>query len=312
MNPGQHQVVAGSCSCWQLLAAADWPYPAPVSRTASLLAVLVLASCTTGEATRGSGHVEAQPAPAAAEPERPPLVTVELSLVDDAAREQLATRLGPDSPVQAGALLAVHHHIADGWHIYWRNPGESGLRTRVDISATGARAGELLYPAPEQFESAGQVTYGWGHDVVLFIPLADISDDATLALTSSYLACAESCIPGETKLEVRVANLQLRNDAIVRDMLARVPEPAGARVSGSWVDGALQLRPTIDGLRLDACFPYLHDTALLGHQSPRDGGLELHYRFTGAPPTDAAQGVLRVDLDGQPRWLELAVAWPRS
>ena len=92
-------------------------------------------------------------------------------------------------------------------------------------------------------------------------------------------------------------------------MLDRVPEPAGDRITSTWQDGALQLQPTTETVTLTELYPYASDTALLGRQVPKAGGLELHYRFTGSPPTDA-QGVLLASVDGKPRWLELSVPWP--
>jgi DsbC/DsbD-like thiol-disulfide interchange protein len=269
-----------------------------------LLALLALA-CTTREPAVSDSHHEPEPAP-----ERGPLVTVELSVVDEAARERLAARLGPDSAVaKADVLLAVHHHIADGWHIYWKNPGESGLRTQLDVEANEASAGEVLFPGPERFVGAGAVTYGWGHEAVLFVPLDEVGEGANVEVHSRWLACAESCIPGETQLEGKLAELPRRDDAVTQAMLERVPEPAGERITATWQDGALRLRPAAEGLQLTELFPYASETALLGRQVPEAGGLELHYRFTGPPP-DAAQGVLLANVDGTPRFLELAVAWP--
>lgn len=277
-----------------------------MARLSICLALLApLLACTTREPSVADSHRKPEPAP-----ERPPLVTVDLYLVEDAARERLAARLGPSSAVaQADMLLAVHHHIADGWHIYWKNPGESGLRTKLGVEPTQASAGEVLFPGPDRFEAAGAVTYGWGHDAVLFVPLDAVGDGARVELHSEYLACAESCIPGEAKLEAVLAQLPRRDDAVTQAMLDRVPEPAGDRITTAWTDGALQVRPTSPTVQLTELFPYASDEALLGRQVPNAGALELHYRFTGPPP-DAGQGVLLATIDGKPRWLELAVPWP--
>lgn len=270
-----------------------------------MLAPLALLACTTREPTFSDSHHEPEP-----QPERGPLVTVELAVVDETARQRLAARLGPASAVaQADVLLAVHHHIEDGWHIYWKNPGESGLRTQLDITASNASAGEVLFPGPDRFVATGAVTYGWGHDAVLFVPLDGVGDDADVEVHSQWLACAESCIPGEAQLEGRLAELPRRDDAVTQAMLERVPEPAGERIVATWQDGALRLRPASAGLQLTELLPYASDTALLGRQVPDAGGLELHYRFTGPPP-DAPQGVLLANVDGTKRWIELAVAWP--
>jgi DsbC/DsbD-like thiol-disulfide interchange protein len=265
---------------------------------------LALIACTR-EPTSSDSHREPEP-----KPERGPLVTVELALVDDAAHGRLAARLGPDSAVaQADALLAVHLHIEDGWHIYWQNPGESGLRTQLDVKATNASVGEVLFPGPDRFVAAGATTYGWDHDAVLFVPLDELGDGVEVRVNSQWLACAESCIPGEAQNIATIAGLPRRDDAVTQAMLERIPEPAGERILATWQDGALRLKPTSEGLQLTELFPYASETALLGRQVPDAGGLELHYRFTGTPP-DAPQGVLLADVNGTKRFLELAAAWP--
>jgi DsbC/DsbD-like thiol-disulfide interchange protein len=279
------------------------------------LAALALAALAWA-CTREPSPVEAKPqtaAPAPA-PERPALVDVELRLVGDEARAELAARLGPDNPIAgADALLAVHHRIEDGWHIYWQNPGDSGLRTRIEVDARQLQAGEVLYPAPDRFESVGQVTYGWGHEAVLFVPLFDRRDGAALELRSNYLACAESCIPGDAQVSATLDELPIdeAREGVTAQMLARVPEPAGDRIAGGWLDGALKIVAQADGLELAELYPYATKFALLGKQAHEDGALVLHYRFTQTPE-DGAQGILRATLDGQPRWLELDVPWPRS
>ncbi|WP_181198480.1 protein-disulfide reductase DsbD domain-containing protein [Enhygromyxa salina] len=279
--------------------------------TASL--ALLLAGCKTGGTDPTAAELRAndEPGPSKVEPERPPLVTVELALVDDAARERLAARLGPGSSLAgAEALVAVRHQIEPGWHIYWKNPGETGLRTRLTVEAEHAEAGETLYPAPERFASeGGQQSYGWGETAVLFVPLSELGEGAQIELRSNYLACAQSCIPGESEVGARVAELAQASDAATVEMLARVPEPANARVASSWIDGALHLRPSAEDLQLTELFPYATETAILGNQDRTGDDLVLHYRFTGAPPA-GAQGVLRATLAGQTRWLELAVPWP--
>jgi DsbC/DsbD-like thiol-disulfide interchange protein len=279
--------------------------PRRAHQTAPALPVALLLACTAREPTYSDSHREPEP-----KPDRGPLVTLELSLVDEAARAALATRLGPSSAVaQADVLLAVHHHIADGWHIYWKNPGESGLRTKLDVTADNASAGDVLFPAPDRFVAAGAVTYGWGHEAVLFVPLDDLGDGVRVSVHSQWLACAESCIPGEATLASTIAELTRRDDPVTRAMLTRVPEPAAGRITTTWQDGALRVQPASEGWKLTEFYPYASETALLGRQIPADAGIELHYRFT-APPVDPAQGVLFADDNGTPRWLELAVAWP--
>jgi thiol:disulfide interchange protein DsbD len=46
-------------------------------------------------------------------------------------------------------LGAVRFKLADKWHIYWRNPGDSGLPPSVTwASSPQVTAGEFKFPAP--------------------------------------------------------------------------------------------------------------------------------------------------------------------
>src|ERR1700733_3575507 len=58
-----------------------------------------------------------------------------------------ADSVGPGGQVR----IALRLRLADGWHTYWRNPGEAGVP--VELSATlsaGATAGPIDWPAPRR------------------------------------------------------------------------------------------------------------------------------------------------------------------
>src|SRR5919109_4058926 len=43
--------------------------------------------------------------------------------------------------------LALHLEVKTDWHIYWQNPGDSGLPTAIDWSLPpGFSAGDILWP----------------------------------------------------------------------------------------------------------------------------------------------------------------------
>src|SRR5688572_716189 len=68
------------------------------------------------------------------------------------------TRVAPGQELTVAARL----DIEPGWHIYWSNPGESGLPTEVELVAPpGFQVGAVRYPGPNRFESPGEITsYG--------------------------------------------------------------------------------------------------------------------------------------------------------
>ncbi len=100
----------------------------------------------------------------------------------------------------------VHLTIAPGWHVYWKNPGDSGLPTEIDwLLPAGFTAGAIAWPVPERFQVGPIANYGYAGGFDLLVPVATPSALAAaavvpLAATVKYLVCAEICIPGEARL----------------------------------------------------------------------------------------------------------------
>ena len=116
-----------------------------------LLSVLCLVAAgrpgSTVPAARGVGALD----------EGEPRVEAEL-LVD-------ASALRPEQTVRVGVLLKMD----PGWHIYWRNAGESGLPTELDWDFEQATVGPIQWPAPSVFQEADGflTTYGYQDEVLL-------------------------------------------------------------------------------------------------------------------------------------------------
>ncbi len=105
--------------------------------------------------------------------------------------------------------LGVRLTMRPGWHIYWRNPGDSGQATSIKVSTEdvqGLEVGDIRWPLPHRFEIDGGLTnLGYDGTVILSrkITLPDDLGDAeqiTLTIDASWLVCEASCIPGDEKL----------------------------------------------------------------------------------------------------------------
>lgn len=102
--------------------------------------------------------------------------------------------------------LDLHLAIAPGWHIYWKNPGDSGLTTEIDWTLpAGFGAGAIAWPLPERFSVGGIANYGYAGSADLLVPVtapATLGPAATahLGATVKYLVCSDICIPGEGRL----------------------------------------------------------------------------------------------------------------
>lgn len=114
----------------------------------------------------------------------------------------LVVMVEPDASRWAGVLF----EIENGWHIYGKVSGDSGLPTRVSWRLPeGVSASEVHYPPSKRFTDTGDiVTYGYSDEVLL---LSEISLEKAASLPvqlgaeAKWLACqASQCIPGEAKL----------------------------------------------------------------------------------------------------------------
>lgn len=130
--------------------------------------------------------------------------------------------------------VGVHFEIMDGWHIYWRNPGDTGMPTRIEWTVPdGFQVSEIHWPFPERFEAANLVSFGYSDEVIL---LAKVTPPASVSINSEFeigarvnwLECKEICLPGEAEVRTafRVAGRETPNEkwaAKVQQARARVP-----------------------------------------------------------------------------------------
>ncbi|MCB0376141.1 MAG: hypothetical protein KDD04_09510, partial [Sinomicrobium sp.] len=73
-----------------------------------------------------------------------------------------------ESSIQPGRSfwIAVHFQLDQGWHTYWKNPGDSGLATEITLTLPeGFKPSPLQWPAPEIISRPPLVTYGYKNEV---------------------------------------------------------------------------------------------------------------------------------------------------
>jgi len=128
--------------------------------------------------------------------------------------------------------LGVLYKLAPGWHIYWKNSGDSGLPTKVDFKLPeGFETGELYWPLPSIFTRDGNITdYGYENSVLLWID-ARVPDEFTnnyeipITVKTSWVSCEEICIPGNAELKTEL-NLkdENTNTDLFKKWKAQLPE----------------------------------------------------------------------------------------
>jgi thiol:disulfide interchange protein len=148
-----------------------------------------LGSATLAHAAPGGGASDAAPLP-----KQLPASAVGKDVLTN-GKPQLQARLLVSSGTDP--FVGLHLSLAEGWHVYWRNPGDTGLPPRIDIDATGYDVGPITWPSPTVFEEADGLftTFGYSDQVLLSMPLTRKSD-ATASRSPDTLIDAEG-IPAE-------------------------------------------------------------------------------------------------------------------
>lgn len=180
------------------------------------------------------------------------LLIAGLALLTAADRVTLSAQPGGAVAPGGSVEVAVELRVIPGWHVYWRNPGDSGMPPRlVWTLPPGWSAGEPRFPAPERHVESGLVTFVHHDRLVLPVRLT-APDDAVpgrvrLGLHAEWLVCQEACVPGSADLTVEVevasgaAAIPLPAVAGALAALPGTPEQAGLRIS---------VQRSVDGLLL--------------------------------------------------------------
>ena len=109
--------------------------------------------------------------------------------------------------------LGARFVIANGWHVYGKDPGDAGMPTRVTITTTpGLTIGAPIYPPTKRLIDPGDIeTNAYEKEAILLFPMdvaADVAagTEVKLHAAGSWLACKDQCIKeeGEADLAMNV------------------------------------------------------------------------------------------------------------
>ena len=139
-----------------------------------------------------------------------------------------ADSIGPDGR----ARIALRLRIAEGWHTYWRNPGEAGVPVELTPAlSSGATAGPIDWPMPARIVENGIMTYGHEGEILLPLTLTlDRGVDAVSGrLQANWLVCKDICVPEEASFPIALplgTGAPSESAALFRRHDATVPRPS--------------------------------------------------------------------------------------
>lgn len=133
---------------------------------------------------------------AASQPNQATTPHVKAALV---ARESVIV---PGKPITVSLRLEIIEH----WHTYWKNPGDSGLPTKIKWTLPdGLVAKPIEWAAPQRLPLGPLTNFGYegtvDHIVRIETPSSlVVGSTATLKASASWLVCKDVCIPEEAEL----------------------------------------------------------------------------------------------------------------
>lgn len=96
------------------------------------------------------------------------------------------------------------------WHTYWKNPGDSGLPTKIEWNLPDSFIpGVIQWPYPKRFEESGLVSFGYEGEAFIITQIEapkaiKSGTNAKLSASVEWLACKESCIQGQVDLVIKI------------------------------------------------------------------------------------------------------------
>lgn len=234
---------------------------------------------------------------------------------DDASPHSDAELVSEVDAVAPGEpfTVALRIDMEDGWHSYWKNPGDSGLPTRIDWSLPGGfEAGDIQWPYPHRIDTEVLTSYGYSDQVHLLIEITppaslEPGSSVTLAGTASWLICADVCLPAEGEVEttLAVADTPRPSNAapVIRAARSKLAQDVdGWRVQAARSAGSYTLALTAESDRsmsLDGAQFFPAESSILDHTAPQpvstQGGthlIALQQSPYASSPADTLRGVL--------------------
>ena len=188
-------------------------------------------------------------------------------------KAQLVSEVSAISPGQS-FWVALEFDIRDGWHTYWRNPGDSGQATTLKwVLPAGFTTSDIVWTTPHRFDLPPLVNYGYAKHAVHLVNVTaphDLKAGAAVVLSAKagWLVCSDVCIPEDADLQVSLpVNSQLGAvdpAAAMLFMAARnqLPSPQPAATTARIQDGQLVIElgkewgATLAQIKSLAFFPY--------------------------------------------------------
>lgn len=248
--------------------------------------------------------------------------TVETEHAEVTLKSDLAT-------IQAGQpfWLALEFRLAEHWHIYWQNPGDSGLAAQLQWDLPqGFAAGPIHWPPPQRIAMEGLMNYGYENQATLLIPVTvpetlEAGQELLIGLNAGWLICHDICIPesGDFMVKVRTGETAApgENATAIEQALQALPQRAERPDIFRENNGMLEVEATLPPSGAAGADPALREVYFY----PKEAGVIRHnaaQRWSqdaatirlaaerdSLPLPEVLSGVLEVQSDAGTRYYDI-------
>ncbi len=227
--------------------------------------------------------------------------------------------LAPETFAQGPETIGFYFEVDPGWHVYWRNAGDSGAAPRFDFMGASGDVGEIQWPFPQRLPIEHLTNLGYEGNVAYLFTVTPNAPRMELVVSLEWLVCKVDCIPGYGNMTlsrpVSTSANWLSQDLELRDQFAaRVPQPGTAStplwsvtsVSAPEREESLQLVLAAESTGKDPAAPEVFplDGALLTAAAPRveKNAREIRYTFERVPGAAVPPATGFVISDGRRAW----------
>ena len=110
-----------------------------------------------------------------------------------------------DGQFKNGKLLtSIKQTLPDGWHSYWKNPGDSGKGATIKILSNNVLSDNLEFPKPTIIIADNLITYGYKSSVIYKLPIRLTKKITQISATFEWLECSDVCIPKDKTIKLTV------------------------------------------------------------------------------------------------------------
>jgi thiol:disulfide interchange protein/DsbC/DsbD-like thiol-disulfide interchange protein len=195
------------------------------------------------------------------------------TVATDNVKARLVSEVRTVAPGQS-FWVALEFNIRDGWHTYWRNPGDSGQATTLKWQLPpGFTAGDIVWTTPHRFELPPLVNYGYAKHAVHLVQITAPKDlkagtQVSLSAKAGWLVCADVCIPEDAELQLKLpvntaaGAVDPADAALFADARSELPSAQLAATSAHIQNGQLVIAlgkgwgATLPQIKSLAFFPY--------------------------------------------------------